>query len=145
MANVQQGFGNSLSDAYFAFPPVTRYFATASLGLTALVNFKIISPYTIYLSWPLILKLQVHTEVRYCCLSCLWYCHCGCLTILCATGLAPRHSFLLPGWIQFQSFNTAGLAVSKSYAMCSITAAASACMHASCHSYMHLNSCCLAG
>lgn len=59
MANVQQGFGNSLSDAYFAFPPVTRYFATASLGLTALVNFKIISPYTIYLSWPLILKLQV--------------------------------------------------------------------------------------
>ncbi|DBA75375.1 hypothetical protein WJX77_010985 [Trebouxia sp. C0004] len=59
MANVQQGFGNSPADAYFSIPPVTRYFATACLALTTLVNFKLISPYLIYLSWSHILKLQV--------------------------------------------------------------------------------------
>lgn len=59
MANVQQGFGNSPADAYFSIPPVTRYFATACIALTTLVNFKLISPYLIYLSWSHILKLQV--------------------------------------------------------------------------------------
>ena len=62
MANVQQGFGNSPADAYFSIPPVTRYFATACLALTTLVNFKLISPYLIYLSWSHILKLQVGTR-----------------------------------------------------------------------------------
>ena len=59
MANVQQGFGNSPADAYYSIPPVTRYFATACLALTTLVNFKLISPYLIYLSWSHIFKLQV--------------------------------------------------------------------------------------
>lgn len=59
MANVQRGFGNSPADAYYSIPPVTRYFATACLALTTLVNFKLISPYLIYLSWSHILKLQV--------------------------------------------------------------------------------------
>ena len=64
MANVQQGFGNSPADAYFSIPPVTRYWATACLALTTLVNFRLISPFLIYLSWPDVFKLQVGTQEK---------------------------------------------------------------------------------